>query len=85
MQSGGRVVKNVTGYDLHKCSLARLHAGSHHPRISVPSAAEFAADSLPFPAMDAALISRFSMDELPFSNLELFDSPIFLIARGIPE
>lgn len=77
-KSGGRVVKNVTGYDLHKLLIGSLGT------LGVITRLNFRTFPLPdlrgafiatFPAMEDALNFHASLlkSGLPFSNLELFD------------
>jgi glycolate oxidase FAD binding subunit len=77
-KSGGRVVKNVTGYDLHKLLIGSVGT------LGVITRLNFRTFPLPelrcsylasFPTLGTALNFRTASLEsgLPFSNLELFD------------
>ncbi|HXC47874.1 MAG TPA: FAD-binding oxidoreductase [Candidatus Sulfotelmatobacter sp.] len=77
-KSGGRVVKNVTGYDLHKLLIGSLGT------LGVITRLNFRTFPLPelrrsylasFPTLEAALNFHAALfnSGLPFSNLELFD------------
>jgi glycolate oxidase FAD binding subunit len=86
-RSGGRVVKNVTGYDLHKLLIGSLGT------LGVLTRLNFRTFPLPelrcayiasFPTLETALNFHASllMSGLPFSNLELFDPEYRALLAG---
>jgi glycolate oxidase FAD binding subunit len=86
-KSGGRVVKNVTGYDLHKLLIGSLGT------LGVITRLNFRTFPLPelriahlatFSTMEAALNFHASLVKsgLPFSNLELFDPQFSALLAG---
>jgi glycolate oxidase FAD binding subunit len=88
-KSGGRVVKNVTGYDLHKLLIGSLGTLGIVTRLNFRT--------FPLPESRGARLSSFSTLEaamdfhatllksgLPFSNLELFDAEfVTLLAASL--
>ena len=77
-KSGGRVVKNVTGYDLHKLLIGSLGTLGIITRLNFrtfPLPELRSAFMAAFPAMEAALKFHSSLlnSGLPFSNQEIFD------------
>src|SRR5262249_45950263 len=77
-KSGGRVVKNVTGYDLHKLLIGSLGTLAAITRLNCRT--------FPLPEQSAAFVANFASQEsafeyrsrvlqsgLPLSNVELFD------------
>lgn len=78
-RSGGRVVKNVTGYDIHKLLIGSLGTLAVITRLNFrtfPLPEAHAGHLATFSSLDAALHyhAKVSQSGLPLSNLELFDS-----------
>jgi glycolate dehydrogenase FAD-binding subunit len=78
-KSGGRVVKNVTGYDLHKLLIGSLGTLGVVTRLNFrtfPLPESRGAHLSTFPTLEAAMDFHAALltSGLPFSNLELFDA-----------
>jgi glycolate oxidase FAD binding subunit len=87
-RSGGRVVKNVTGYDLHKLLIGSLSTLGVITRLNFRT--------FPLPELRSAHLANFTTSEaalnfrasllksgLPFSNVELFDREFSALLEGI--
>jgi glycolate oxidase FAD binding subunit len=86
-KSGGRVVKNVTGYDLHKLLIGSLGTLAVITRLNFrtfPLPELQGAHFATFRTMEAALNFHALLlkSGLPFSNLELFDPEFSALLAG---
>jgi glycolate oxidase FAD binding subunit len=86
-KSGGRVVKNVTGYDLHKLLIGSLGTLGVITRLNFrtfPQPELGSAHMATFPTMEGAQNFHASLFKsgLPFSNLELFDPEFSALLVG---
>ena len=86
-KSGGRVVKNVTGYDLHKLLIGSLGTLGVITRLNFRTFPQPELGSVhiaTFPTMEEARNFHASLFKsgLPFSNLELFDPEFSALLVG---
>jgi len=87
-RSGGRVVKNVTGYDIHKLLIGSLGTLAVITRLNFrtfPRPESRAGFLAGFATPEAALSFRKSLlsSGLPFSGVELFDPRFAILLSGV--